>query len=157
MVESAFDLGQIVKNRQIYPTYIRERITVPAEPTSLAYAAWAQSVAPVAARDERNFWIVLDDKCGRLNKQVYRLLLPAAREPVPIGKILARCPEDIRPRVLTYLKDLESNGFVLFKDGDRVIGKRTPQGSQFRPLPRWKLPPIRKDRVKTATSEVHLA
>jgi radical SAM superfamily enzyme YgiQ (UPF0313 family) len=124
IAESAFDLGEIVKNRRLYPDYIQERTKVPAEPTYGSYTEWSKSVAPAVAQEFNSFWILLEDRCGKLNKLIYQILLPATRETVPISKILDRCPEVIRHRVLTYLKDLEVNGFVSFKDGDHVIRKK---------------------------------
>jgi hypothetical protein len=65
----------------------------------------------------------------------------------------------LRQRVFAYLVELESNGFISFKDGDRVIKKvaRTDQGAakspRFRPLPLWKMPAIREEGSKPTVSE----
>ena len=124
IAESVFDLGEIVKNRRLYPDYIQERAKIPAEPTFISYIDWSESIAPAVSQESSSFWILLDDRCGKINKLIYQLIISATHEAVPIRKILDRSPEEIRPRVLAYLKDLETNGFVSFKDGDRVIRKK---------------------------------
>jgi hypothetical protein len=159
IVECSLDLGEIVKNRRSFPIYIRNRVSIPAEPTLSAYKEWAKSMPVAVSVDEGNYWIVLEDKCGKLNKLVYKLLMSAGRNTVPVADILARTPEALRQRVFAYLVELESNGFISFKDGDRVIKKvaRTDQGAakspRFRPLPLWKMPAIREEGSKPTVSE----
>jgi anaerobic magnesium-protoporphyrin IX monomethyl ester cyclase len=159
LVESKFDLREIVKSRGLYPLYIKDRVSVPAAPTLSSFEEWANAMPRAVAIDESNFWVVLDDKCGKLNRLVYKLLLSAVREPVPIAEIIARCPGDLRQRVFAYLLDLESNGFISIKDGDRVIKKAgagdlaAARNSPFVPPPPWKLLPMKEGSVDTAQRE----
>lgn len=159
LVESRFDLGEIVKHRGLFPFYMENRLSIPAEPTSAAFTEWTKSM-PVAVPQEGNsYWIVVEDKCGKLNKLVYKLLLAVARKPVRVAEILASIPEDMRQRVFTYLIELENNGFVSFKDGDRVIKKSAmieldaAKRQQFRARPRWKMPSIPEDSMVPTVSE----
>lgn len=161
LTECAFDLGEIVKNRRAYPLYIQSRVSIPAEPTSGAFVEWAKSMPVAVSQDESNYWIVLEGKCGKLNKLVYMLLQPAARKPVAVAEILARCPEELRQRVFKYLIGLESNGFILFKEGDRIIRKATvvdrataaERQRMMRPQPMWKMNAVRENSVEQTVSD----
>jgi len=159
LVESRFDLGDIVKHRGLFPFYMQNRTGIPAEPTLAAFTEWTNSVPVAVPQDGSSYWIVVEDKCGKLNKLVYKLLLAVARKPIRVAEILASIPEELRQRVFTYLIELENNGFISFKDGDRVIKKSTmidleaAKRLQFRPRPRWKMPPVPEDSVVPTVSE----
>jgi hypothetical protein len=159
LIECRFDLGDIVKNRGLFPLYIQGRVSIPAEPTLGAYEEWAKSMPVAVSQDESSHWIVLDDKCGKLNKLVYKLLLPVTHKPFAVAEILARAPEELRQRVFTYLVGLESSGFISFKDGDRVIKKvaianqSAAKSQRFRPRPLWKMPALQEDSGKPIVSE----
>lgn len=158
LVECRFDLGDVMKNLGLFPLYLQDRVSIPAEPTLGSFKEWAQSARVAVSQNEISHWIVLEDKCGRLNKVVYKLLLLASRKPVAVSDILARVPEEMRQRVLTYLTGLESNGFISFKDGDRVIknaATAAPSWSQrFRPGPQGKMPPLPDENVGATVSDM---
>lgn len=159
VIESRFDLGDIVKHRGSFFIYIDNRTSIPAEPTSAAFTEWTKSVPVAFPQEESNYWIVVEDKCGKLNKLVYKLLLAVARKPVAVGEILARIPEELRQRVLNYLIELENNGFISFKDGDRIIKKSAMidpdavRRQQYWARPRWKMPSTPEASVMPIASE----
>ena len=67
-----------------------------------------------------DYWITTSNKCVRLEKLVYRIIELSAEKKVPLNNLLRVFKSDLQERLLTYFKELEASGLVVFNNPDRV-------------------------------------
>lgn len=113
LIESPFNLQNIIKNRFDFCDYVNGRLQVPAEPTYATFQRWARDIEPEQARPS-TFWLTTGKKVVQIDKLAYRLLRIGASKPVAVKELLDVLPEKAAARMFQYLLDLEENGLIAF-------------------------------------------
>jgi hypothetical protein len=113
LVESPFNLQNIVRNRLTFSEYVAERLQVPAEPTYASFQNWATNAAFEPARP-LTYWLISGQKFLQIDKLTYRLLDIGSRQRVPVKELLAVLAEPAAHKMLNYLLELEQTGLIGF-------------------------------------------
>lgn len=130
--ESPFDLRHIVEERRGFVGHVRELTTVPEEPTLRKYEAWGAGREPLAAGSGGpTYWLRCGERVTQVDKLVYRLLTVGAGSGLPLGTLLRAYPEELRPRLVAYLRQLGSWALLKF---------RPPQPAEAKPRPLRRFP-----------------
>lgn len=118
--ESPFDISQIFANRKKYTEHIKELLQTPIEPTYSNFSEWQSSLRSVTnGSDKKAYWVTGGDRCVKLDKLVYRILLVAGEKQLTLNNILDGLKADLKERLLEYFKGLEASGLVVFQDPKR--------------------------------------
>jgi anaerobic magnesium-protoporphyrin IX monomethyl ester cyclase len=155
LVETNFDLAEIVANRTRFADYLDSMLKVPAEPTRAAFARWAQEVPPLQAGVGGSYWLLNGKQCVKLDKLVFRVLGLAAQKGVSIGWIISNVPEAIREGLFNYVKNMEVKGLVSYlHEGTliRSVGSVEEEEKRCRDLK--SAPPWKMAAPASATSEL---
>jgi anaerobic magnesium-protoporphyrin IX monomethyl ester cyclase len=116
--ESPFDISQILENREPYQKHITRLLQVPIEPTYTSFCQWYSTLNPLPGENVKTYWITTGHKSVKLDKLVYRIISVAAERQVRLGEILNNFEPEMRDRLLDFLRKLEGNGLLMFKDPD---------------------------------------
>jgi len=145
--ESRFDLQHIVNERREFVSWLREITAVPEEPTLRKYLAWSADREPLApSAGGPTYWIRCGERVAQVEKLVYRLLAVAADSGLPLGTLLKAYPEDLRPRLIGFIRQLGSWALIKFK---------SPQPAEEKPTPlrRFPLPERQAELPAVAVAE----
>jgi hypothetical protein len=113
LVETPFNLGNIIKNRNALADYVANRLQMPAEPTYAGFTKWAATVQ-AEVPNSKTYWLTTGAKAVQLDKLTYKILKLSGTKQIPISELLSVIPENTASRMLAYLLDLEKQGFLLF-------------------------------------------
>lgn len=114
--QSAYDVVQILNNREAFADHVRKMLLVPVEPTYRGFQSWQENVAPAARAAEQGYWVIAASKSAKLEKLIYQVLSLAVKQELSMSEILGAFKPEMRERLFNYFKDLESNRLVMFKD-----------------------------------------
>ncbi len=125
--ESPFDIGRIVNNRRQFADRLEELSKIHQEPTLRVYEEWCSSVATLPrGAGKPSTWIRAEQKCVPLDRLVYRLLSLGIARSCPLSELLGGLQEELRVRLLGYLRELSQHGLIEFKpprlQGDAGLG-----------------------------------
>lgn len=114
--QSAFDIVQILNNRESFTEHVRKLLLLPVEPTYKGFQSWQAGVAPASKGDEQGYWIIAASKSAKLNKLIYQVLSLAVAQELSMSDILGAVKPEMREKLFNYFKELESNRLLMFKD-----------------------------------------
>jgi radical SAM family protein len=115
--ESAFDVSQVLRNRQLYTDHITELLQTPIEPTYANYHIWQAQVPPVpSGGDVKSYWVVTADRCAKLDKLVFRVLSLSADKRLTLNEVMASLKPELKEKLLNYFEELEEQGLLIFHD-----------------------------------------
>jgi anaerobic magnesium-protoporphyrin IX monomethyl ester cyclase len=115
--ESPFDISGIIANRENFLQNVRELLKVPIEPTHSSFSRWQAGIELLPrSTGGTNYWITESNKCARIEKLVYRILLLAAEQELTLGDVLGNFKGEMAEKLLEYFKGLEASKLLVFKD-----------------------------------------
>jgi hypothetical protein len=124
--EASFDLGAIVEERRNFTRFLTRLNKAPEEATLAKFEAWAAEREKIPRGLEGpSYWIRSGERVARLDKLVYKLLKLGAASELPIGKLLAGFPDELRARLITHLRTLGQSALLEFKP-PRPVEKLMP-------------------------------
>lgn len=145
--DSRFDLSHIVDERAEFVDHLKGLTRVPEEPTLPKYLAWSEDRDPLEANpDGPTYWLRCGERVTQVEKLVYRLLKVGCDSQLPLGTLLKAYPEELRERLVGYLRHLGKWALVEFESPVAEEPKEMPL-RRF-PLPDRGLPlPVSEERI----------
>lgn len=112
--ESPLELAEIFGNRELFAAYLREKTSIPAEPTYSGLFEWEQSVPAVAPCTTMTYWLVTPREAVKLSKPVYKVLSLADKQSLTIGQLLHGASQALTDTFIDYFCELQRKGLLFF-------------------------------------------